>query len=299
VSGGLVASFRIHDISVYKELVRKPNKGAPDLSGHVVQANVRGTRVETLDLGTGRPILFLNAGIGVDPGTAPLNRLAGRFRAIAPSHPGFGATERPPWITTVDDLSYFYLDLLDELDLNEVVLVGVSFGAWIAAEIAVKCTTRLSHLVMANAVGIKVGDRETRDIADIFAMTEDEFTTAAYANPRIGVKNYKSMSEADLLATARNREALARFAWSPYMHNPKLRHRLHRVDVPALFLWGAQDRIVSVDYGRQYCAAVPGARFELIGDAGHLPHIEQPQTFAERVLEFIEQRSVLRSVEAL
>jgi pimeloyl-ACP methyl ester carboxylesterase len=268
------------------------------LPGHVVQANVRGTRVEMLDLGSGRPMLFLNAGIGIDPGTAALSPLAEGLRVIAPSHPGFGGSERAPWITTVDDLSYFYLDLLDELDLNEVILAGVSFGAWIAAEIAVKCTTRLSHLVMADAVGIKVGDRETRDIADVFAMSEDEFNAAAFANPGIGVKTYKSMSEADLLVTARNREALARFAWSPYMHDPKLRHRLHRIDVPTLFLWGAQDQIVSADYGRAYCTAVPSARFELIENAGHLPHIEQPEVFAERIFDFIEERSVLRSAEA-
>ena len=255
--------------------------------GHVVQTNVRGTPVEMLDLGDGRPMLFLNPGIGTDPGTAALNRLAERLRVIAPSHPGFGSSERPPWITTVDDLSYFYLDLLDELDLNEVILAGVSFGAWIAAEIAVKCTTRLSRLIMANAVGIKVGDRENRDIADIFAMTEDQFNAAAFANPSIGVKDYKSMSAADLLATARNRESLARFTWSPYMHNPKLRNRLHRIGVPTLFLWGVRDRIVSADYGRRYCAAVPGARFELIDNAGHLPHIEQPKTFASRILDFI------------
>jgi pimeloyl-ACP methyl ester carboxylesterase len=71
------------------------------------------------------------------------------------------------------------------------------------------------------------------------------------------------------------------------MHDPKLRHRLHRIRVATLFLWGAQDRIVSVDYGRHYCAAIPGARFELIDDAGHLPHIEQPKTFVERILDFI------------
>jgi pimeloyl-ACP methyl ester carboxylesterase len=166
-------------------------------------------------------------------------------------------------------------------------LVGVSFGAWIAAEIAVKSTARLSHLVMANAVGIKVSDRETRDIADIFAMTEAEFNAAAFADSRVGARDYKSMSEADLVATARNREALALFTWSPYMHNPKLANRLHRIGVPTLFLWGAQDRIVSADYGRRYCAAVPGARFELIDNAGHLPHIEQPKMFAERTLNFI------------
>jgi pimeloyl-ACP methyl ester carboxylesterase len=292
----LVAFFRKHARSVYNQRLRR--QGRAELAGHVVQVSVHGTRVEMLDLGGGRPMLFLNAGIGIDPGVAALNQLVEHLRVIAPSHPGFGASERPTWITTVDDLSYFYLDLLDELDLNEVILVGVSFGAWIAAEIAVKCTTRLSHLIMTNAVGIKVGDRETRDIADIFAMGEEEFNVAAFANPSIGAKNYKSMSEADLLATARNREALARFAWSPYMHDSKLRHRLHRIGIPTLFLWGAQDRIVSADYGRRYCAAVAGARFEQIDDAGHLPHIEQPKTFAARILEFVEAQPVPRSAEA-
>ena len=254
---------------------------------HVSQASVRGTRVEMLNYGSGRPLLFLNAGIGIDPGAAVLDLLSAQVRVLAPAHPGFGGSERPKSLTTVDDLSYFYLDLLDELDLRDVALVGVSFGAWIAAEIAVKSTPRLSHLVMANAVGIKMSDRETRDIADIFAMTEDQFNAAAFANPSIGVKDYKSMSHADVLATAQNRESLARFTWSPYMHNPKLRNRLHRIGVPTLFLWGAKDRIVSADYGRNYCAAVPGARFELIDDAGHLPHIEQPNIFAAKILDFI------------
>ena len=248
---------------------------------------VEGTRIDLIERGKGRPLLFLHAENGIEPAHAAIEELAKSVRVVAPTHPGFGRSDAPQGMHTVDDLSYFYLDLLDQLDLRDVTLVGVGFGAWIAAEIAVKSTARLSRLIMANAVGIKVGDRETRDIADIFAMTEDQFNAAAFANPSIGIKDYKSMSAADLLATARNRESLARFTWSPYMHNPKLRNRLHRIGVPTLFLWGARDRIVSADYGRSYCAAVPGARFELIDNAGHLPHIEQPKTFASRILDFI------------
>jgi pimeloyl-ACP methyl ester carboxylesterase len=213
--------------------------------------------------------------------------LARHAHVIAPSHPGFGGSGRPPALTTVEDLSYFYLDFLDERDLRDVTLVGASFGGWIAAEIAVKCTVRLSRLVLANAVGIKVSDRETRDIADIFAMTESEFNAAAFADPAVGTLDYKAMSDAETLAMAQNRESLARFTWSPYMHNPKLRGRLHRINVPALFLWGANDRIVPEAYGRSYCAALPDARFELIDEAGHLPQIEQPELFAHRILGFM------------
>jgi pimeloyl-ACP methyl ester carboxylesterase len=249
---------------------------------------VNGVRLEAIDRGSGRPLLFLHPGIGIDPRAPVLEHLARTHRVIAPTHPGFGGSDLPKGMSTVDDLAYFYLDLLQTLDLREVAVVGVSFGAWIAAEIAVKTTERLSHLVLANAVGIKVSDRETRDIVDIWALTDDQFAELAYFDPRLGKPDYKAMSDAEVLLAARNREATARFGWSPYLHNPKLKGRLHRIRIPTLFLWGAADRILSEHYGRAYCAAVTGAQFELIERAGHFPHVEQPQEFARRTLAFID-----------
>ena len=93
-----------------------------------------------------------------------------------------------------------------------------------------------------------------------------------------------------LVSMARSRESTGRYAWSPYMHNPKLLGRLHRIDKPALVLWGEADRVATPDYGRAYAAAIPGARFETIAGAGQLPHLEQPEAFAHRVVEFIEGR---------
>jgi pimeloyl-ACP methyl ester carboxylesterase len=247
---------------------------------------VNGLKIEMIEGGAGRPLLFLHPGIGIDPKAAVLGLLAAKARLIAPSHPGFGASDLAPTMTTVEDLSYFYLDLMEALDLRDAIVVGVGFGAWIAAAIAIKSTARMSRLVMANAVGIKVGDRETRDIVDIFAMQDADFAKLAYFDPKLGARDYKSLPTAEVAAVARNRESLARFAWQPFMHDPKLKSRLHRIRIPTLFLWGTHDRVLSEGYGQAYCAAVPGARFEPIDRAGHLPHIEQPQVFADRVLAF-------------
>jgi pimeloyl-ACP methyl ester carboxylesterase len=85
----------------------------------------------------------------------------------------------------------------------------------------------------------------------------------------------------------RNREATALFAWSPYMYDAKLAGRLHRIRVPTLLLWGASDRIVSPDYGRAYGARIPGAQFELIEEAGHYPHLERPDLFAQKIVDFV------------
>ena len=252
---------------------------------------IEGIGVEVIERGTGSPLLFLHPGIGIERNAPVLDHLARGARVIAPSHPGFGRSELPRWMNSVDDLAYFYLDFLEARDLKDVTLVGASLGGWIAAAIAVKSTARLERLVLANPIGIKVGNRETRDIADIFAVTDEELNALTYFDPKAGARDYKAMADADVMVAARNREALARFAWSPFMHDPKLKHRLHRIRIPTLVLWGMADRIASEAYGRAYCDAIPGARFETIERAGHFPHVEQPDIFAQRVLAFAATRS--------
>src|SRR6185436_6223878 len=144
--------------------------------------------------------LFLHPGIGVDPAAPVLTELARGGRVIAPSHPGFGTSQLPKGMSTVDALAYFYLDMVEQLDLRDVLVIGVGLGGWIAAEIAVKDQSRLSHLVMANAVGIKTGDRESRDIVDIWALLFDEYNALAYFDPNVGKRDYKSLPAAESLA---------------------------------------------------------------------------------------------------
>jgi len=102
---------------------------------------------------------------------------------------------------SVDDLSYFYLDCSIS-STARCHVVGVSIGAWIAAEIAVKSTARLSRLVMANAVGVRSPMRETRDIVDIFALTEDEYVELVYCESQCRQRDYKAC-RCRVLAAAR------------------------------------------------------------------------------------------------
>ena len=191
-------------------------------------------------------------------------------------------------IDTVDDLAYLYLDLLDEYDLREAVVIGCSLGGWIAAEMAVKSTARLSRLILVAPLGIKVGDRETRDIPDIFALPPEEVVRLQYHDPTQAAVDYTSLSDDELLVIARNREATALYAWEPYFHNPKLRQRLHRIAIPTLLVWGASDRFVTPGYyGAAYRDAIPGAQLAIIDQAGHWPHVEQPEVFVERVGAFL------------
>jgi pimeloyl-ACP methyl ester carboxylesterase len=262
------------------------------------RVEIAGIPLEITEAGQGQPLLFLHGGHPagrLDPQVRIIEALADKFHFIAPTHPGFGTTPAPPQLSTIHDLAYLYLDLLESLDLRDVVLVGASIGGWIAAEIAVKTTERISHLVLIDSVGIKVGDREARDIADIYAVTDRQLAEIAYADPQKMARDAKSLPEEELVLMARSREATGRYAWTPYMHNPKLKTRLHRIRIPALVLWGESDRIVTPEYGRAYASALPDARFAAIDSAGHFPHLEQPNAVAHHILDFVSETSAGRN----
>ena len=184
----------------------------------------------------------------------------------------------------VDDLAYLYLDLAEQLGLDGAVLVGASFGGWIAAEMLVRNTRAFSHLILSAPLGIKVRSREDRDIADFFAMTDDEFCEMAYADPGKGRKDLHKLDDQELTSHFRSRETLAFYGWRPYMHNPQLRRWLHRITVPTLLITGAQDRFVFDGYYQAYQASVPRATLVTMEQAGHFPHVEQPEQFAGHVL---------------
>jgi pimeloyl-ACP methyl ester carboxylesterase len=247
---------------------------------------VSGVTLELEDRGSGRPLLFLHPGEGLQPNRPWLAQLAAHFRVIAPHHPGFAESALPDWFGTVDDLAYLYLDLARTLDLHDAVLAGAGFGGWIAAEMAVRNTGHFARLLLAAPLGIKLGGVTDRDIVDIHAITRPEFMRLAWADPARGEIDYTALPEAELAGIVRGREALALFGWKPYMHNPRLKRWLHRIDIPALLLWGAQDHIVTPAYGEGWRAAIPGARLEVIEDAGHFPHWEQPGDFVQHVAAF-------------
>jgi pimeloyl-ACP methyl ester carboxylesterase len=235
--------------------------------------------------GAGLPLLLLHGGDGPQDHLPFFQRLAEHFEVIAPVHPGFAGSAVPPYFDSMDDLAYLYLDVLDALDLRQVVLMGFAMGGWAAVEIAVRTTARLAKLILVDAVGVKPGGRETRDIADIFGMPEAQLTNLLYHNPATG-PDLDAVSDEAMTRLAGNRIAHAMYTWNPYMHNPKLRHRLHRIDVPVLLVWGESDGVVSTAYAEAYRAMLPDARLVVIPEAGHMPQVEQPERFLDAVLPF-------------
>ncbi len=254
---------------------------------------VKSTRLQLGDVdlelhrgGKGPTLLFLHGGGGFDPNAPFAAKLARDFDFVAPMHPGFGTSSLPFWMDSVDDFVHVQLELMERLDLRDVVLVGASLGGWVAADLATKNAARIKKLILVSPVGIKVGPREKLDIPDIFATSADDLLKLTSFEPEKRKPDYSKMSDEQVRIVARNKQTMALVAWEPYMHNPKLKHRLRSINRPTLFLRGSHDNLVTGGYVDAYAKLIPGARVETIQNAGHSPQSEQADEFVSRVAAF-------------
>jgi pimeloyl-ACP methyl ester carboxylesterase len=250
---------------------------------------ISGVDVEYFVGGEGKPLLFLHDELGFSPDQQFLKSLSAQRRIVALSFPGFGQSELPLWMDSVDDLAYVSLGLLDRLKLRDVDIVGCSLGGWIAAELASKSPERVRKMVLAAPYGVKLGPVDRLEFPDLFAMSRKAIAEKSFHDPAFADVDAKALSDAEATAIIRNRESFTLFAWEPYLHNPKLAHRLERATSPTLFIRGTSDGIVSADYAVGYAALFPKASVSEIPAAGHFPHLEQPEAFTSQALAFLSQ----------
>jgi pimeloyl-ACP methyl ester carboxylesterase len=248
--------------------------------------------VSITEQGEGHPFLLLHGGGGplTVAGFAGLLAAQRPAQVITPTHPGFGGTPRPDSLASVPGLAALYIALLADLGLRDVTVIGNSIGGWIAAEMALLDTSRISSFVLVDAVGIDVPGHP---IADFFSLTPRQVAELSYHDPdRFGIDPSKLPPEA-LKLMAGNRVTLAVYAGTS-MSGARLAERLAGVTTPTLVVWGDSDRIADADYGRAFADAIPGARFQLLRDTGHLPQIESPEQLLDAVWAFAESHALER-----
>jgi pimeloyl-ACP methyl ester carboxylesterase len=238
---------------------------------------VNGCRTHLRRGGKGKPLLYLHGASGAPVILPFMEKLAERFDVLVPEHPGYGQSDEPEWLENIHDVAYFYLDLIKKLNLSEIVLVGTSMGGWMAMEIAVRDTSRLSQVVLVSPAGIASPDAK---VADIFLMAPEEVVRAIYHDPSIAEKLLAVPPTPEAIDIGlKNRHTTARLAWEPRFHDPFLPKWLHRIDVPVKIIWGDNDRIIPVGFTKEFSRLMPDARIHIMKDAGHLPQVEKPDEF--------------------
>lgn len=232
--------------------------------------------------GSGRIALLLHGGGGPFTMQSIATHLSNTMHVILPTHPGWNGTDRPAWLTTMPDLARVYVQMLKSQGYHNVLVIGSSMGGWIGCEMALHMAHHddahlLTGLVIIDAPGVVIPGHPIRDFYTLDARGIAEYS---YHDPARFYVDPATLPPEQVARQRANMTTMRVFA-GDQMSDPTLLMRLRQIQVPTLVLWGDSDRIVTPAYGEALAAAIPGARFTLVTNAGHLPHFEQPEaTFA-------------------
>ncbi len=246
-----------------------------------------GTRIHVSRAGKGRPVLVLHHETGTLDRLPFYDALAAQYDVLVPHHPGYSRSPRPEWMRSVRDIAVVYRGLLSELKVANAALVGLGFGGWIAAEMASMAPADLSHLVLVGAMGIKPPQGDILDLAITGYM---DYARAGFHDQKAFDRVYGEEPPTDQLEMWDIcREMSFRIAWKPYMYSQTLPHLLGSVRAPALVVWGDHDKVVPQSAATVYAKALPRAKLEIVKGCGHCVDMEQPDTLAKLVTNFIAQ----------
>jgi pimeloyl-ACP methyl ester carboxylesterase len=244
----------------------------------------------------GQPVLLLHGGAGPFSvaGFGELLSSTEPARVITPVHPGFDGTPRPEQLASIASLAAVYAELLRELGLTDVCVVG----GWIAAELALLESAapdrRVSSVVLVDAAGLAI---DGAPIPDFFSLTLDQVFDLSYFNPDKFRIDPAALPAERQAALAANRSALLLYAGTA-MGDSTLAGRLPAIAIPTLVVWGAADRMIPEEHGHAYAETIPGAQFRLITEAGHLPQLESPAELLAAVWDFASSHAHAANTDA-
>jgi pimeloyl-ACP methyl ester carboxylesterase len=244
-----------------------------------------GTRLHVARAGRGRPVMVLHHETGTLDRLPFYDALAAHYDVLVPHHPGYSRSQRPDWMRSTRDVAVLYRGLLSTLGLRDTALVGLGFGGWIAAEMASMAPADLSHLVLVGAMGIKP---PRGDILDLAVTGYVDYARAGFHDQKAFDRVYGAEPSVDQLEMWDIcREMSFRIAWKPYMYSQTLSHLLGAVRAPALVVWGDDDKVVPQSAAKRYLEALPQAKLHIVESCGHCIDMEQPETLAKLVTDFI------------
>lgn len=257
----------------------KPTTDFPTIAGKKTQLTIGGS---------GPPLLYLHSAGGETEWMPFHEKLAQHFTVYLPAHPGFADSKGFDEVRDIYDYAWHYVDFLTELKLGPVPVVGFSLGGWTGLELAILRPALVQKLVLVDAAGLRLAEAP---VAELFIDDLAKLRKLLFFDPNdpcIKIAMPQSLDDPRIVQWLRAREATARVAWNPYLHNPRLPRHLRRVECPVLALWGKQDKLIPVAHGEYYTKNLPNCRLETIDNCGHMLPFEKPDEFVQRVVNFVK-----------
>ena len=251
----------------------------------------KGIKSRVLEGGEGAPLVWLHGAAGLIEPEPVLERLAARYRVIAPEWPGYGDEGGEERLDDMLDFALHGWDVVEALELGTTPhLCGHSMGGMIAAEMACLAPQSIDKLVLIASAGLWI---EEHPIPDLFAMLPFELAPALFHDPEQGVKLLTGgLDFSDMTALqrfmVRNSRRLGTAGKILFpIPNRRLAKRLYRQRAETLVVWGREDRFIDPIYAERWLELLPRAELVFVEQAGHMVPYERPDEVAEAIAEFL------------
>jgi pimeloyl-ACP methyl ester carboxylesterase len=242
-----------------------------------------GARIEVVEAGKGRDLLFLHGAGGHMPADPLIAALAGKYRVVAPLLPGYGQSTGEDGLRDMLDITLHALDVLEALKLTKPIVVGHSMGGMIAAEMAAVAHTEVARLCLLAPAGLWLDDHP---VADIFSKLPYELPALLFHDAETGQKLLASggnMGDPEFLNA--RRLGMAGKILFP-IPDRGLAQRLQRITAKTLIVWGAEDTLIPPIYGHAFKKAISKSKLVRVAKAGHAVGQEKPAAVLKAIRDY-------------
>jgi pimeloyl-ACP methyl ester carboxylesterase len=249
-----------------------------------------GARIEVVEAGKGRDLLFLHGAGGHMANDPLIAALATRYRVAAPLLPGYGRSSGEDGLRDMLDVTLHSLDVLEALKLKNPIVVGHSMGGMIAAEMAAIAHTEIARLCLLAPAGLWLDDHP---VVDIFSKLPFELPALLFhdaaAGQRLMTAGGDNMEDPEflkqfLVMNARRMGMAGKLLFP--IPDRGLVQRLHRITARTLIVWGREDALIAPAYGDAFRRAISRSKLVRIARAGHAVGQEKPTAVLEAIKDF-------------
>lgn len=269
--------------------------------------DLHGDRIAYQDVGSGPETLLLLHGMAGSSQTwrAVLPQLSKRYRVIAPDLLGHGESAKPRSDYSLGAFAVSLRDLLDELGISRVTVVGQSLGGGVAMQFVYQHPDYCERLVLISSGGL---GQDVGWTLRLLSAPGAELLMPVIAPPpvvKVGNKLRSWLSAASIqsprgaemwsayssLSDPQTRQAFLRTLRSVVDYRGQAVSALNRMhltsELPLMIIWGDQDHIIPVEHGHALDELRPGCRLEILPGVGHFPHVERPGDVVDLLDDFI------------
>ena len=237
--------------------------------------------------GKGEPIVFAHGWMDdCSIWKAQVEYFAKKYKVIVYDHRGHGRSDKPKDDYSIQTLANDLHSLLQDLDLEQVTLVGHSMGGMTALQFVLDHPDNVSKLVLIGATA-----KMSRSLRVFVWILRHLLPYQAFVEGSIKFKCYEPLSEPvikTIIASALMTPKYAAFAcFNEYTKHYDLREKIGTIKVPTIIVVGEQDKSTPPEMSRYLHKKIEGSKLEIIPDCGHMVHIEKPDDLNEVIGEFI------------